>query len=277
MCLHVMIQICQVVRRLVEYCYLGRVSLQVIKSSLEEGSKLKQQPQAAHLDPFLKLGESLQLCELKSNSGAKDLRAEQQEPKQTNNFDKGQEQIEKEEIQINVIADAEQQKQSIKAEPTMCEIRVATGLTEDRTQLQENNEIAPVNQYEAEKECTNCNLPFELESSLRKHMGSCDEFRTSPRWECSVCAERFQYRRMLISHRKEKHTGKTKLNYQEKMGNHVESSLIQALFECDQCESKFQRENLLEIHKSARHGDQPPSPPKKARKRRSDAGPLHTR
>ena len=44
-----------------------------------------------------------------------------------------------------------------------------------------------------------------------------------------------------------------------------------AQFECDECESKFQIENLLVIHKSARHGNRPASPPKKPRKRRSDA------
>lgn len=63
------------------------------------------------------------------------------------------------------------------------------------------------NQTEAGKECTNCNLTFALENSLRKHMKSC-VLGISPRWECSVCAERFQFRRMLTSHRKEKHTGK---------------------------------------------------------------------
>ena len=66
-------------------------------------------------------------------------------------------------------------------------------------------------------------------------------------------------------------------NNHVKVGNHMESSLTQALFKCDQCESKFQRENLLEIHKGARHGDQPPSPPKKTRKRRSDSRPVPTR
>ena len=70
---------------------------------------------------------------------------------------------------------------------------------------------------------------------------------------------------------------RTFFNNRGKVGNHVESSLTQALFKCDQCESKFQRENLLEIHKSARHGDQPPSPPKKTRKRRSDSKPVPTR
>ena len=63
------------------------------------------------------------------------------------------------------------------------------------------------NQPEAGKECTNCNLTFALESSLKKHMKSC-VLGISPRWECSVCAERFQFRRMLTSHRKDKHTGK---------------------------------------------------------------------
>ena len=135
--------------------------------------------------------------------------------------------------------------------------------------MQENNRIPPVNLYETEKECKTCNLAFESESSLRKHVDSCD-LRTSPRWECSSCAERFQFRRMLTSHRKDEHTRQPAFNYHDKMGNDVESSVTQALFMCDQCESKFQLENLLEIHKSARHGDQPALPPKKTRKRRSD-------
>ena len=63
------------------------------------------------------------------------------------------------------------------------------------------------NPIEFGKECTNCNLTFALESSLRKHTKSC-LLGTSLRWECSVCAERFQFRRMLTSHRKDKHTGK---------------------------------------------------------------------
>ena len=63
------------------------------------------------------------------------------------------------------------------------------------------------NQNESGKECKNCHLAFALESSLKKHMKIC-LLGTSPRWECSVCAERFQFRRMLISHRKDKHTGK---------------------------------------------------------------------
>ena len=63
------------------------------------------------------------------------------------------------------------------------------------------------NQNETGKECKNCNLTFVLESSLRKHTKSC-LLGTSPRWECSVCAERFQFRRMLTSHRKNEHTEK---------------------------------------------------------------------
>ena len=63
------------------------------------------------------------------------------------------------------------------------------------------------NQNEAGKECKNCNITFALESSLRKHVKNC-ELGTSPRWECSMCAERFQFRRMLTSHKKDKHTGK---------------------------------------------------------------------
>ena len=224
----------------------------------------KQHLQTAHLDSFLKLGEILQLCELKANSGANNVMYENQQPKQTNNIDNSQEQVNNEERQIDFIADIEQQRQTIKAET-----RVATGLKEESSQLQENNRIPPVNQYETEKECKNCNVTFELESSLRKHVESC-ELGSSPKWECSICDERFKFRRMLMSHRKDKHTRQPTFNYPDKMGNHVESSLTKALFKCDQCESKFQLENLLEIHKSARHGDQPPCLPKKTRKRRSD-------
>ena len=177
--------------------------------------------QAAHLDPFLKLGESLQLCDLKANSGANDLRAEHQQTKQTNNIDNNQKQIDIEENQIHVFANAEQQKQTIKAESAMCKTGVATGLKEDIFEAQKNNKIPSVK-----------NL-------------------------------------MNIS-------SKT-FNYHGKMVNHVETSLTQALFKCEKCESKFQLENLLEIHKSARHGNRPPSPPKKTRKRRSDSRPLPTR
>ena len=62
-----------------------------------------------------------------------------------------------------------------------------------------------------------------------------------------------------------------------KYGSWFKSNEEQALFKCDECESKFQRENLLGIHKRARHGNQPASPPKKPRKRRSDARPLPVR
>ena len=63
------------------------------------------------------------------------------------------------------------------------------------------------NQNEAGRECKNCKLTFALESSLRNHVKSC-EIGTNPRWECSICAERFQFRRMLTSHKKDKHAGK---------------------------------------------------------------------
>ena len=223
-CVHVIIQIYQVVRRLVEYSYLGRVSLQVIgdKILIQDGL-LKPKPhlQAALLDSFLKLGESLQLCELKANSTANDLSAEHQQSKQTNNIDNGQEQIKFKEKQMNVLANTEQQKQTIKAESAMCESRVTTGLKEDICQFQENNKIPSVK---------------NLTNTLSKTF-----------------------------------------NYHGKMDNKFKSSLTQASFKCDQCESKFQLENLLEIHKSSRHGNHPPSPPKKIRKRRSDSRPLPTR
>ena len=45
----------EVLRKLVEFCYLGKVSVQTV-----------------HLESFLNLGESLQLCELKTKGGAKD-------------------------------------------------------------------------------------------------------------------------------------------------------------------------------------------------------------
>ena len=149
------------------------------------------------------------------------MSAEHQQTKQTNNIDNNQKQINVEEKQVNVLGNAEQQRQTIKAESTMSETGVATGLKEESFQFQKNNKITPVN-----------NL-------------------------------------MNIS-------SKT-FNYHGKMVNHVETSLTQASFKCDKCESKFQLENLLEIHKSARHGNWPPSPPKKTRKRRSDSRPLPTR
>ena len=57
------------------------------------------------------------------------------------------------------------------------------------------------------KPCKDCNVTFALESSLRKHQKIC-ALGSRPRWECSICAERFQFRRMLRSHEKDKHTGK---------------------------------------------------------------------
>merc|ERR1719430_2102194 len=123
----------EVVRRLVEYCYLGRVSLQ-----------------ASQLDSFLKLGESLQLCELKGNTGPNDQSAEHRQPKQTNNIDNDIDNGQNEEEQINVVAlNAEQQKKTIKEESAMCETGFATsglklvtsGLKEDSSQFQENNKI----------------------------------------------------------------------------------------------------------------------------------------
>ena len=228
-----------------EYCYLGRVTLQVIKPSSIFSKLLKPKHiqadhssyplmkikskiiiQAAQLGSFLKLGESLQVCKLKGNSGPNDESAEHRQPKQTINVENGQ--INNEEKQINV----EQQKKTIKAEYAICEtelpssglklatsgLKLATsGLKEDSSQFQENNKIPSVKDL------------------------------------------------MNIS-------SKTFNNHVK-----VESLLAQALFKCDQCESKFQRENLLEIHKGARHGDQPPSPPKKTRKRRSDSRPVPTR
>ena len=80
------------------------------------------------------------------------------------------------------------------------------------------------NQNEGGKECKLCNLTFALESSLRKHMKIC-ALGTSSRWECSICAERFQFRRMLTSHRKDKHAGKlapkikTKLECETRINN----------------------------------------------------------
>ena len=44
----------EVLRKLVEFCYLGKVSVQTV-----------------HLESFLKLGESLQLCELKAKAAPK--------------------------------------------------------------------------------------------------------------------------------------------------------------------------------------------------------------
>ena len=65
---------------------------------------------------------------------------------------------------------------------------------------------------------------FFVRASLRKHMKIC-ALGTSPRWECSICAERFQFRRMLTSHRKDKHAGKlapkirTKLECETRINN----------------------------------------------------------
>ena len=176
--------------------------------------------QASHLESFLNLGESLQLCELKGNSsGANDLRSEHQQTRQTNNIDNNSKEQNKnnDEKQIN----GELEKQTIKAECEPGLDTISGFLKEESFQFQDHNKIPSV--------------------------------------------------KNLIN------IGSKVFNNHGKISNRVESSLTQALFKCDQCESKFQRENLLEIHKSARHGDQPPSPPKKTRKRRSDSRPLPTR
>ena len=204
----------QVVRSLVEYCYLGRISLQVRKKTQFEIEDWN--PQTALLDAFLKLGESLQLCELKANTGPE---ADSEQQRQTNKIENRQKRnsdtrfISDQEKQIDVPANDDYRKQPNKVDS---EIGLVTGLKQEASQFKKENQIA----------------------SIRNNANA-------------------------------------KASRYEKFGKNLESSM-QALFKCDQCESKFQRENLLEIHKSCRHGDHPPSPPRKTRKRRSDSRPFPT-
>ena len=115
----------------------------------------------------------------------------------------------------------------------------------------------------------------EIQKQTIKAESAMCESREATGLKKDIC--QFQENDKIPLVKKLKNTSSKTLNNHGKMDNNFKSSLTQVLFKCDQCESKFQLENLLEIHKSSRHGDHPPSPPKKTRKRRSDSRPLPTR
>ena len=185
--------------------------------------------QRHRLDSFLKLGESLQLCELKAKGDTGDLCDEN-----------------------------EQQNDLL------------------RKENEQQNGLLVKNENKQQK-ATN-----SVWSDKQKHdlVKTSNPLPLSNQQDVKVCAPKSEIR-VTTAMKQEilKNQDRANIPFDKPMkyGSWFKSIEEQALFKCDECESKFQRENLLGIHKRARHGNQPASPPKKPRKRRSDARPLPVR
>ena len=181
--------------------------------------------QTHHLDSFLKLGESLQLCELKAKGDIGDLCDE----------------------------------------------------NEQQNDLLVKNENK---QQKATDSVWNDKQKHDLVKTSNTDKGVTYPLPLSNQQDVKVCAPKSEIRVTTVMKQEIlKNQDRVKIPFDKPMkyGSWFKSIEEQALFKCDECESKFQRENLLGIHKRARHGNQPASPPKKPRKRRSDARPLPVR
>ena len=192
--------------------------------------------QTHHLDSFLKLGESLQLCELKAKGGTGDLCDENE---QHNDL------LRNENEQQNGLLVKNENKQQ-KATDSVWSDKQKHGLV--KTSNTDKGVTYP--------------LPLSDQQDVKV---------SAPKSEIRVTT--------AIKQEILKNQDRPNIPFAKPMKSisWFKSIEEQALFKCDECESKFQRENLLGIHKSARHGNRPASPPKKPRKRRSDARPLPVR
>ena len=155
----------QVVRSLVEYCYLGRISLQVGKKTQFEFEDWN--PQTALLDSFLKLGESLQLCELKANTGPE---ADSEQQRQTNKIENRQKRnsdtrfISDQEKQINVPANDDYRKQPTNVDS---ETGLVTGLKQEASQFKKENQIPSIRNNANAKASRYEKFGKNLESSMQ--------------------------------------------------------------------------------------------------------------